>query len=115
MIKLRSIFKSAVQYMFLTCDIIGLHDIFLSTYWISDQSEKTYCVFIKQNNLMFKIHWNVLPAFFSFGAHDMGFKSSEKPANTSNEEQFWKYSRIWIWTTNSIQRSLVLSVRAWYT
>ena len=67
MIKLRSIFKSAVQYMFLTCDIISLHDIFLSTYCISDQSEKTYCVFIKQNNLMFKIHWNVLPVFFLLG------------------------------------------------
>ena len=67
MIKLKSIFKSAVQYMFLTCDIIGLHDIFLSTYCISDQSEKTYCFFIKQNNLMFKIHWNVLPVFFLLG------------------------------------------------
>lgn len=51
MIKLRWIFNSAVQYTFLTCDTISLHEVFLSTYLISDQSEKTHCVFINAKQI----------------------------------------------------------------
>ena len=54
--------------MFSACDTISFwHEIFLSTYLISDQSKKTYIVFLfMQKKLMFKINWNVLLVFLRY-------------------------------------------------